>query len=179
MMNKPIIITVEGIPQPWPKKQISMSYPEGGGRKRPFVYTRDPKGKWTAWKQSFTLQVKKHMMEHNIAPFEKGIPLALGTIIIIPRPKSVTIEKRPYPTVRPDYDNYKYGIVNLLKGLLFYDDDQIVADLPGGMYYDDNFDSSVQIILAEIKSPPLVYLLWTKNTIFKDKEYVKCLIHKN
>lgn len=81
--------------------------------------------------------------------------MAFGTLIFIPRPKTISAKKRPYPVVMPDYDNIKYGIMNMLKDLLFYDDNQVVIDLPGGMFYAEKpSDIGVTIAVKEVDCDP-------------------------
>lgn len=139
-----MIINVWGIPRPWPKENRRQ------GQYKP--YKVDKKGYWAGWHQSFTTQVKVWMNQNNIKMFPKGVPLAMGYLIFIPRPKTV---KRLYPTVIPDFDNYKYGMTNLLKGLLYYDDDQIVVDLEGGLYYADQIEPCVYLKYFEIFDSPI------------------------
>lgn len=135
------------MPRPWPKE----NHQRGSFR----TYKRDPKGHWKAWSESFRTQIKLYMNANGIEIIPAGIPLAFGTLIFVPRPKSVSEKKRPFPIVIPDYDNIKYGIMNMLKGLLFYDDNQVIIDLLGGMFYaDETNDVGVTIAVKEVACDP-------------------------
>ena len=152
-----MIIKITSIARPWPKKELGTHKYS----KRKLIYQRDPKGYWKAFSESFRLQVKLWMNTNGVEMIARGVPLALGTLIFIPRPKTVSIKKRPFPVVSGkdsgDFDNYKYGIMNLLKGLLFHDDNQVVFDLEGGLFYADKLEPSVYIRIREMTSPPEWY----------------------
>ena len=53
-------------------------------------------------------------------------PLEVIIEFFITRPKSVSIEKRPYPIVKPDLDNFIKGVLDGLNGITWYDDNQII-----------------------------------------------------
>ena len=148
------LIKIECEPRPWPKKTI-VAQRHGRALKFPMLVEQlkgEPRQKWNRWKNAVKTQVKLHMLEHDIAMYPRGLPVALGFVIVQERPPSVSFRQRWYPVVRPDFDNYLYGIVNTLKGLLFEDDDQIVASLPSlGIYNDpqvmDTWDLPSQGVL--------------------------------
>lgn len=66
-------------------------------------------------------------------------PLQVILNFVLKRPKS---SKRPYPTVRPDLDNYAKLVLDAIQGLCFEDDAQVV-----------------QLILTKAYGPrPAIYL---------------------
>lgn len=54
-------------------------------------------------------------------------PLKISIVFSITRPKSVSVKKRKYPTVRPDLDNYIKAVLDSLNGVLFHDDSQVIT----------------------------------------------------
>lgn len=57
-------------------------------------------------------------------PFDGALRLVL--IFSLARPASASPRKRPFPTVKPDYDNLSKSVGDALKGILFVDDQLIV-----------------------------------------------------
>lgn len=97
-------------------------------------YDRGYKRKWMTL---VTKTVDEYMFEHDLTPFPKNHPIAMGCLFFLtkaPRCKLI------YPSQVPDEDNFLYAVRNALKrtpekkgkpgrypqGVLFYDDDQIV-----------------------------------------------------
>ena len=141
---KGCIILVECEPRPWPKKRIITKIKRGNilvqlkfPKLTPWFEKPEHRARWNRWTNAIKTEIKLHMLQHDIAMYPKGTPIALGFVIVSERPPSVSFRKRWYPVVKPDFDNYLYGIVNTLKGLLFEDDDQIVASLPSLGIYND------------------------------------------
>lgn len=57
---------------------------------------------------------------------EKGTPIAICLTFYLPRPKSASKEKRPWPDVRPDVDNFVKLALDAMQGIVFEDDSQII-----------------------------------------------------
>jgi Holliday junction resolvase RusA-like endonuclease len=69
---------------------------------------------------------------HKLTPVE-GRPLIMELEFHIEKPKSV---KRPYPTVKPDIDNFTKAILDAANGIL-YRDDALICDLHVKKRYSD------------------------------------------
>lgn len=54
-------------------------------------------------------------------------PVFVQVFFTIPRPKSVSEKKRPYPIVGSDLDNYIKSVLDACNGVLWDDDKQIVS----------------------------------------------------
>lgn len=147
-------IVVVHIPEPFPKKTIVANDSWGNRLPYPKLVTRERKskrGKYKAWEKAVIYQAELSMRQQKWTMFEKGTPLAVGMVFWIPRPKSVKIHERPFPVVVPDLDNYKYAVTNILKGVAYNDDDQIVLELPSAKFYADK-DHGADLVIAEIKA---------------------------
>jgi len=110
---------IECIPRPWPK--------ENTNRETGFVYHRDPKGYWREYKKVIVATVKAQIIQNGYKMIERYVPVSMGCHFFLPRPKSVSVKERRHPCVKPDLDNYEYAIANLLQGLCYVDDCQIVS----------------------------------------------------
>ena len=53
--------------------------------------------------------------------------MAVELVFFIPRPKSVSPQKRPRPTAKPDIDKIARAVLDALTGTLYNDDAQVVA----------------------------------------------------
>jgi len=58
-------------------------------------------------------------------PLDK--PLKVEVVFHIPRPKSVSMKKRKYPSVKPDLDNLLKSFFDALEGVVFVNDSRIVT----------------------------------------------------
>lgn len=120
MTPRTLTFRVDGEPQPFPKKEFNS--------KTKTIYARDKGGKKTMW----AALIKLRALE------AAGI---VGRAIypdpIFPRPQAIEIEiwvyrtqsksnKSRYPTSRPDLDNLCYTPHNVLQGIIYTDDSQII-----------------------------------------------------
>lgn len=119
---KRIEFYVAGKPQPQPKADpiINRGGRYIGGRHR------DPKGKFKGWATKVRIAVNQAMGGRQT--LSRGVACRLGVEIRLNRPKS---NKRPFPAQIPDWSNYRYYIENLLKGVVYVDDCQVIGPLPG------------------------------------------------
>lgn len=51
--------------------------------------------------------------------------VAASITVTIKRPKSVSKAKRPWPSVRPDLDNYVKAVLDAANGIIWLDDSQV------------------------------------------------------
>jgi len=174
MREQLIIVKVVGEPAPWPKKGVRIVTkrdfdPQTGSlitSHHPQVFKRKAKrhsDRWPNWERAVRAQAVEALLTHDHpVPFSKDVPIALGASFFIPRPKSV---KRKFPTVIPDYDNYLYAISNLLEGILYEDDAQVVMRLPGGLFYADiGKNTGAEITVCNLESNhPLQALMAIEN----------------
>lgn len=54
-------------------------------------------------------------------------PVVVELLFYLLRPKSVSMKKRPLPTVKPDLDKLTRGVCDALKGTIYGDDSQVVS----------------------------------------------------
>ncbi len=82
-------------------------------------------------------------------------PIVLTVDLFMPRPASVSVRKRPYPSVMPDLDKLLRGIGDALRQAGVYKDDaQVVAIRATKRYADESAERSpgAWITIAEV--PP-------------------------
>jgi len=91
--------------------------------KRGKFYSLAKTKKYAAWREDVGAQVLSHRNKYRLPCFAKGTPLGIAFTFRFTRPKSV---KRKYPTVPPDLNNIIKPIEDAMKGILIYDDKDIV-----------------------------------------------------
>ena len=158
LRDEPLQIRVYGEPQPFPKKEAVASgdYKRTGRiifaakdyrvRKNPVTgkpekYDRGYKRRWM---DQVARSVAGVLWDHNLTPFPKNHPVAMGCLFFLSKVPSC---KLLLPSQDPDYDNLEYAVWNALKrtpakkgkpgkhpnGILFYEDNQVVWRLqPSG-----------------------------------------------
>lgn len=80
-------------------------------------------------------------------------PIKLVIQFLMPRPASVSVKKRPHPTVAPDLDKLARGVGDALKQAGVYKDDaQVVVIQATKQYASDEKDLSpgAWIVVSEI-----------------------------
>lgn len=77
-------------------------------------------------------------------------PLGLELKFVLPRPKSVSVKRRPYPCTKPDLDNLIKGVTDALEGLFYSSDSQIVQLVAEKVYESEESRPGVRIILGEM-----------------------------
>lgn len=55
------------------------------------------------------------------------LPVRIEMIFALPRPKSISIKKRPYPITRPDVDNLYKGVADAMEGIVYEKDEQVIC----------------------------------------------------
>ena len=81
-----------------------------------------------AWENTVKLQalsVWRRNLGADALPLEGAVKLRIG--FRLPRPKSVSVKKRPLPIVKPDVDKMLRSILDALTGVVFNDDAQVTA----------------------------------------------------
>jgi Holliday junction resolvase RusA-like endonuclease len=123
-MNK-IEITVYGNPVPQGRPRFA--------RVGKFVRTYDPKES-VAWKDSVKLQAIS-ILRDNYPEWQliKGA-ISLNCQFALMRPPSVSVKKRPLPTVKPDLDNLLKAVKDALKGIVWVDDSQVTTVTANKIY---------------------------------------------
>lgn len=121
MTLRSIIIKVDGEPQPQPKDTRN----KYGGMRH-----RDKDGRKYAWSQLVrvmaTTTVSRGLGDEVMFP--KGTAVRLGVEVRVRKPKR---NKKRFPTQVPDWSNYRYFIENILEGVVYYNDCQVIGPLPG------------------------------------------------
>ena len=139
-MPKSLTFWVAGEPQPFPKKELNT---ETGA-----IYPRDKGGRKKAWATLIAIRAKmarikwEDMHRGETFYFTRRHPVAVGIQVFLTQAKS---NKDKYPVTRPDFDNVCYTPHNVLQGIFYDDDCQIVLRVPlpegkfwAGQYYDMN-----------------------------------------
>lgn len=182
-------IRIFGEPQPEPKKQVGINAADlkmlkslrGGIIRIPKLIPididyRTRKNKITGeiekydkgYKKEWFLHVRNtvlcYMVRYGLKPYPKNHPVATGYVFFRTKPKSC---KLPYPSQRPDFDNYEYYVTNALKrtrekkikgimtpgeypdGVAFWDDDEPVWKLPAGVMWATEENPPGVIILIQ------------------------------
>lgn len=93
----------------------------------------------------FEQRVKLHLMTVS-PPLLEG-PLKAEVTFYFKRPKSVSVKKRPYPSIKPDLDNLQKSLFDSMNGMLFHDDSQIV-DLEVKKRYGDS--GKIDLMISQI-----------------------------
>jgi len=153
-------IRVVGDPQPFPKKIMSTRGKHSmlidmdwrtrkvPGKIKPQRYDEGYKRQWMA---HVARSVTQFMFDHNLEPFPRNHPVAIGTLFFMPKSKVCKLE---FPSQKPDWDNMDYAINNALgnsrkkqvlglypDGVLFWDDNQPVWRIePDGMVWANEFN---------------------------------------
>lgn len=126
---------------PTPQERPRLGYfKRGTGRNQktyPTVY--DPKNS-KCFKASISALGRAQMASLGLSLIEG--PLAVTINFVIRQPKT---NKRPYPSCRPDLDNYIKGLLDGLNKVVFVDDGQIV-DITATKRY-----GAVPCIIMEVK----------------------------
>jgi len=94
--------------------------------------------KWELWSRSLVATAKTQFRE----PLDGAV--AMGAVFYVSRPQK---PKSCHVITKPDLDNYLYGVTNLLKGIAYHDDNQIVTILPTAKVYGK---PGAEIIIAPI-----------------------------
>lgn len=111
---------IAGIPIQKPQKEGARRFLKGG---KMGVMTRDSHVKgWAEWKVRSIAAARSAMSKREIIP--PNIPVRLTLVFVLPKPST---NKMLYPAVKPDLSNYFYGMENILKGICYYDDNQVVS----------------------------------------------------
>ncbi len=94
--------------------------------------------------------VKVILLDNDVKMFPKDIPLHLGLVVHVERPKSISPKKRPQPVTKPDLDNYIKILSDACNGFIF-EDQQIVSIHARKAYVADKNNQGVQITVKEFK----------------------------
>lgn len=117
----------------------------GMNRKTGKMFVRDQAGKGlTDWRQDIIAAalIARGLQENGSKPEpgagDSGTPEPIRTItgpcslqaqILVPRPASISVKKRPLPSVKPDLDKMTRAIMDALKMAGVYADDALVVKL--------------------------------------------------
>jgi Holliday junction resolvase RusA-like endonuclease len=107
------------------------------------VRTFDPK-KSSDWKAFIALMANSE----GVKPFPHGVALQMSVVFHLSRPASVSVKKRPYPTVKPDCSNMLKGVEDGLNGIAWHDDSQIVRIEMEKVYSDT---PGIRIVVEEVE----------------------------
>lgn len=113
---------VEGTPQPQPKSDPRLAK---GGRYLGQMH-RDPKGLFAGWSTLVRLAANRAMGGNDI--LARGVACRVGVEIRVKQAKS---NRLPFPAQTPDWSNYRYFVENILRGVVYVDDCQVIGPLPG------------------------------------------------
>lgn len=134
-----IRLVILGTPQPHPKDQARIIYPKGG---KPFasMYLRmTPEQE--QFRDAVQRAAKEAMSRASLPILAKHEPVRMSVTAWFVRPAS---NKTMYHTQRPDCSNLFYFPENVLKGIV-YDDDSQVIQLEASKFW-NNEESTVIIV---------------------------------
>ena len=147
---------VDGEPQVWPKKSLSMR------RGKPIVYQQDKNGRKAAWIEQVRMAaITARMRCTKIEDAFLAKPQAIKILIVVYRtpPKR---NKLPYPSTRPDLDNFCYLPHNVLEGVCYEDDSQIVHQNEWELWATVEHGPGLEIIIRPMMD------------LFTETEWMKC-----
>jgi len=113
---------------------------------RPVVVTQNANPNTKEWQRLVSLSAQEHRPEKL---YDGPVEVELNFYMF--RPKSVSVKKRPMPTVKPDLDKLVRTILDALKGKL-YSEDARVCRITTSKEYDD--PPRVEIKVSEIETFP-------------------------
>ena len=132
--------------KPEPQERVRIKFTGWGKRRRASAYYPD---KTRDYQQYLRLYVRAVMTEYFIGQLPKDEPLYLKAVFVIPRPKSVTVKKRPFPITRPDLSNYlkslEDGIQSVKDEISILPDDSAIIDIHIQKQYVDEFYPEVGV----------------------------------
>lgn len=144
---------VDGEPQEWPKKVINTTdkfgFRRDGSRYAiPTVKPRDPKRTKTRWKNQVKNQAWLYMLGCKQDYIKKPQAIAIEVRLYRTQPKS---NKNPYPSTRPDGDNYFYLVHNVLEGICYDNDGQLVDYQEYKRWADADHPPGIEVILQTME----------------------------
>lgn len=117
LLDRPIMFTVYGIPQPQGSKTVFQH------AKTKRVVMLDDNKNLKSWRQ----EVAAVALQHR--PYDLFLlicPIYVIARFYFSRPKSVSAKKRPHMITRPDLDKLERALNDALTGTIIKDDSQIV-----------------------------------------------------
>lgn len=138
-----VTFTVYGIPKP-------------KGSARGFVVMKAGKARAIVTSDNKSLKSWEHSVrdaaQHAVGEHFFTAAVRLEIHFWFPRPKSVSVKKRPHFTTKPDLSKLVRGAEDALNGVLFKDDSQVVVIAASKRYVDDG-PAGAAITVEEITGP--------------------------
>ena len=110
---------------------------------RPVIVTTGNNPNAKEWQQLVSMTAQQHRPD----TLYQGA-VEIGLHFYFARPKSVSVKKRPYHTVKPDIDKLCRNILDALSGVVYVDDTQVVK-LTASKAYDQA--PRVEITVREVE----------------------------
>ncbi len=129
---------VAGIPQQKGSKRPGWNKKTGKG------YVRDTNPKAANWQTTVSLVAQ----DHKQSPLWEG-PIWMTLCFYLPRPKAVSMKKRPYPITIPDLDKLVRTVADALTGVVYSDDNQICWLNLKKLYADGEKTPGVSILISQ------------------------------
>ena len=132
-------------------KEYSVTlYGEAKPQKRPRTFKHKHSGKNVTWSpkeghEGYINQLLSNRPEH---PFIGAIEVEF--IFYMERPKSVSVKKRPYPTVKPDLSNLEKFLEDAMNKTYYKDDSNIVSKISKKIYLPKNQVPKTEIIIRSL-----------------------------
>lgn len=144
---RPVHIRVYGIPAP----QGSKVRTRWGGM-------REASKRLPAWRQAIRDAATEYVLANHRLPIID--PVRMHVVFYLPRPKSVPVTRRLWPSVKPDYDKLARSLDSLTDAGLILDDSLIVTAYVSKLYADDVQPPGATICLQLEESPKFVCKCW-------------------
>lgn len=133
---------VPGMPATAGSKRAFVYTPKGGGKPRAVVTDTNRQGKtWRSDVQAAAIAAK--LAAGSVGLLEDALRVTL--IFVLPRPASISVRRRPYPTVKPDVDKLSRAMLDALTQVVWKDDAQVVRKTVAKLYQDQRLSELVSV----------------------------------
>jgi len=134
--------------KPEPQERVRIKFRGWGKNRRASAYYPD---KTRNYQEYLRVYMQAVMNQYLVGQLPKDVPLYLKAVFVLPRPKTVTVKKRPFPIGRPDLSNYlkslEDGIQSVKDQISILPDDSAIIDIHIQKQYTDEIYPSEGIDL--------------------------------
>lgn len=81
-------------------------------------------------------------------------PVGVHFTAYLPRPRSVSVRKRPLPIVKPDLDKLERALLDALTGIIYHDDAQVCSSTSSKQYATSCEAVGVVVIVSRLSNGP-------------------------
>ena len=77
-------------------------------------------------------------------------PVELSVVFFLPRPKTISSDRRPLPTVPPDIDKLIRAVADSCSDAMVWSDDSLVCKVTAHKMYDDSRDAGAHVVIRSL-----------------------------